>query len=221
MSGFRLGRRDRRALLLGVAVLAPFFLFQYGLQPYLAARADVNEQLRTQRDLLTRELALLAQADAYPEAAAASVAALEEIEPRLFSGPDEISASGALVSYLGGEAERHRVLLQQSETRAAETTAEGLLVLAVGLRGMSDLQGLLSFLHALETGGKLVRVEQLGITRSGSAFRSGRRDEEVLQFSALVSGYALADAEGPRASPSDTPTVEQRSGRASATGGGR
>jgi hypothetical protein len=194
--------RDRRALRIGAFVAVPLLVVNLAVRPYLRTLAELRERTEAQRELLARELALLARAGEYPRELGRSQGALDALAPRLFAGADEISRTGSLAYYVGERATRNRVLVQRVETRPGEPTGDGLVALRVEVQAMSDLEGILGFLHALESGTKLVRIERLSIgtaARLGSA--SGASGEEVLSFIATVTGYAgdAKDDAAPRA----------------------
>lgn len=195
MNPFRLGTRDQRALLLGLLVAAPVVAYRFGILPYVRILADARNELTVQRDLLLREMRVLDNAPRYPELTNEASAGLQEQTGRLFSGPDRLSATAALVNYVGTEARRHRVLVQQSETRVAQTVGGGVVELQISVRGLSDLHGLLEFFHALEEGPKLVRVDRVSIEGARRVVIGAAADEEVLSFSTVVSGYALSESD--------------------------
>lgn len=188
--------RDRRALIVALLVVVPVLLFRVVVSPYMQALSDIHDRVEVQRDLLLRELTVLKEAPAYPALTRDAAAALRVEAARLFSGPDELAASAALVNYVSVESRRHRVLIRQSETRPAQPTGEGVLTLEITVRGMSDLEGLLGFLGALDQGTRLVRVEQIAIQRAQQVQIGTVRDEEILNFNAVISGYGLAGADG-------------------------
>ena len=188
--------RDRRALIVALLVVVPVLLFRVVVSPYMQVLSDIHNRVEVQRDLLLRELTVLEEAPAYPALTRDAAAALRVEAARLFSGPGELAASAALVNYVSVESRRHRVLIRQSETRRAQPTGEGVLTLEITVRGMSDLEGLLGFLEALDQGPRLVRVEQIAIQRAQQVRIGTARDEEILNFNAVISGYALAGADG-------------------------
>jgi hypothetical protein len=193
----RLNPRDRRAVLVGGALLVPALFFTLVGSPYLDALTERRARLFADRELLARELALVADARHYLRALSTVEDSLRSGAPRLFPGPDEISAAAALEAYVGEAAGRSRVLLRQSQSRSAGPGADGLLTLEADIRGTGDLRGVLAFLHALETGAKLVHVDQLSIDMG-----QGARPEHALSFGATVRGYAL---EAPAAAPGSAP----------------
>lgn len=196
MTWARWNPRDRRALIVAALVVLPVLLYRVAVSPYMQVLSDIHDRVEVQRELLRRELTVLEEAPAYPVLTRDAAAALSVEAPRLFSGPDELAASAALINYVSVESRRHRVLIQQSETRRAQPTGEGVLTLEITVRGMSDLEGLLGFLEALDGGPRLVRVEQIAIRRAQLVRIGTARDEEILNFNAVISGYALVGADG-------------------------
>lgn len=187
--------RDRRALRLGSLALAAALAYAVAARPYVNALTDVHERIRIERDLLQRERSLLAEAAGFPDRMRKVEAAVETLAPRLLPGDPSIAA-GLLVSYLVDRAQSSQVFIQSSESRTPEPAGAGLVSVRVELRGTSDLQGLLSFLAAVERGPKLVHLERLAVERgpemrsvTGSV-RSG--NIQVVTIHATLSGYAPA-----------------------------
>ena len=182
--------RDRRALIVGLCVLLPALAWR----PYHAALTDAREQLATQRDLLSRELALLEDLERYPASYRSADSALKRIAPRLFDEADDVLATARMTSYVAGQALSSRVLLQEAEARPAHRTKDGIRALQVEIRAEGDTEGLLRFLQALERGNRLVTVERLAITRTERVVEKGRPPLAVLSFTAMLNGYALPDS---------------------------
>ncbi len=187
--------RDRRAILLGLIVVAPVLFYRGVASPYLRALNDVRARTVMQRDLLARERAMLAESHRYPTRIAEATTTLQVGTERLFAGPEPLSAAAALVNYVGQTARQHRVLVEQSETQTADPESSGVVTLEIAVQGRSDLEGLLGLLQGLEAGNKLVRVDELTIEQPQRLVRL-RRDEEVLSFRARIVGYGLSRAVG-------------------------
>jgi hypothetical protein len=181
--------RDRRALFLGLVVLAPALFYIWGVKPYRAALDDVHQQLDTERDALARERAAIAAARKNPQLQHLADSAMRATTPRLFEGRDDVMASAELASYLGDVARARHVWLQDASTRPATLAPSGVRTLKVEIRAESDLQGILTFLQALETGGKLVRVERLDLSRQPN--RSDEGGAETLALAATITGFAI------------------------------
>jgi hypothetical protein len=183
--------RDRRAIVLGVIVLLPGFLFVWGVRPYRAALSDARDQLASERETLARERAAVATAQRNPQLQHVADSAMRTMTPRLFEGTDDVMASSELAAYVGDVARASRVWLQDAGTRPATPAGSGVRTLRVEIRAESDLRGTLTFLRSLESGAKLVRIDRLDISRMP---RTNDSDDETLSIAATISGFAIGDA---------------------------
>jgi hypothetical protein len=181
--------RDRRALTWGAAILVPSLFFVFGVKPYIAALSDAKQQLSVERETLARERAAIDAAHHNPQLRQKADSAMHAVTPRLFQGRDDVMASAELASYLGDVARENRVWLQDAATRPAVQSPGGVRALRVEMRAESDLRGVLAMLHSLETGGKLVRIDRLDISRLAKT--SSGDDSETLAVSATVIGFAI------------------------------
>lgn len=197
MTRWTLSARDRKAVTLGSLVLVPALGFSLVVRPFLRARRELREQVREQRELLSREVDLVASAHALPAALDAAARALASQQGRLLPGHDALSASAALVSLIGDEARRQGVLLEAIESKPPEPVAGGLVAVPIEVHGRGDLEGLLRWLEALETGPRLLRVQQLSAARLDAGVPRGSGDVETLILTAAVRGYLLAGEPGP------------------------
>ncbi|MCC7195293.1 MAG: hypothetical protein IT356_07050 [Gemmatimonadaceae bacterium] len=210
-------QRDRRALVLGLAILVPSLGWVYAGRPMLAALASLNERIGSEQEALGRERAAVAEATRNPGRKAIADSAVAAVGSRVFSGANDVAAGATLATYVGDVARRSHVWLASATTRSSTSPAgsapnapvapgaaaggrggqgagaagnsDGVRPLRVDLRGESDYQGVLEFLNALERGEKLVVVERLDIART---LRAGDDDSETLSITATVVGYALA-----------------------------
>jgi hypothetical protein len=180
---------DRRALIIGAAIIVPSLLFVFGVKPYRAALSDVQAQLTVEREAFARERAAVSAAQRNPQMQHVADSAMQATAPRLFAGRDDVMASAEVATYIGETAKANHVWLQEAATRPATALDGGVRALHVEVRGESDLRGLLGFLKTLEGGGKLIRVQRLDIS-----VQAGRSDEpgvETLALSASIVGYAI------------------------------
>lgn len=191
MSLSTMSPRDRRALFLGLAILGPALFYIWGVKPYRAALSDTRAEVAMKRDLLSREMAAVAAAQRNPDLQRVADSAMRAMQPRLFEGRDDVMATAELVSHLGVVAQEHEVLLEAASTRPTTVGESGVRALHVEIRAESDLYGILSFLRALESTEKLLRVERIDISRSLAL----TEDEgiEPLAISASIVGYAVPD----------------------------
>jgi hypothetical protein len=205
MSWSTMSAKDRRAIVLGGLIVLPALLYIWGVRPYRAALEATRDEVEIARLALSREKAAVTTTMANPEAQRSADSALMMSAPRLFEGRDDAIASAQLAAYLGSVARRSRVLMQDANTRPSATSPEGIRTLRVEVRAESDVQGITTFLHNLESGNKLVRVDRLEISRvPGLEDKNGF---ETLSIAATVSGFAFAasPSSAPAASPSGGP----------------
>jgi type II secretory pathway component PulM len=188
----RLGSRDRRALTLGALILVLALGFSLVVQPYRRARAELRDRVAEQRGLLARELAVIATAAQLPGELDRAARALTGRRLRLLPGRDALNATAALVNVVGDEARRHNVLLEAIESRAAESVGGGLMAVRIEVRGRTDLEGLLGWLRALESGARLLRVDGLTVGRTDAGADVDSLDTETLLLAAVIRGYVLA-----------------------------
>ncbi|MEI2721036.1 MAG: type II secretion system protein GspM [Gemmatimonadales bacterium] len=183
---------ERRTILRGALVLAPFALYLGAVRPYLAALSDVRDRIEVASQALARERAAVDMAKRNPEVQRLTDSAAHAAAPRLFAGRDDVMASAELAAYLGELADRHKVWMQDATTRPGVTSPAGVRTLRVEIRAESDFEGLLEFLQALEQGRKLVRVDRLEVSQALSS--PGNEDAETLTIVASISGFALPDS---------------------------
>ena len=179
---------DRRALTIGSAIAAPLVLWMLVVTPYLHAVDETRSSLERNRDLLARERQLVAGAKRYPALLEQGQARLATVVSRLFAGANEAALVSALASHLRQHARSSRVLLSELKSTPADSTVDNLTPVAMSISGESDLEGLLTFLHSLESGEKLVHVDQLEIESSQRGEAVG---PEVLSFQLVARGFAL------------------------------
>ncbi len=189
-----LSARDRRALLLAASVLVPALFWALVAAPYLSAVERASDSMAAERELLRREVALLASAEQFPAALEEGAAQLLEVASRLFGGENPSVTSAALAQYLQTAARSARVLFTRLEPAPAEEAGTGVIALPLRVQGETDLEGLLTLLHSLETGEKLVRVENLRIQGLRTTTARAVDDSEVLSFEFTAAGFMLAEA---------------------------
>jgi hypothetical protein len=207
--------RDRRAVVLGAALLVPALVFIWGVRPYLGALDDARQELAAQRDALAREEAAVSSARDNPLLRRVADSAMQAMQPRLFEARDDVMASALLASYVGDVAQRSRVWLQDASTRPSTVGKDGVRALQVDIRAESDLRGTLRFLQALARGQKLVRIDRLDVIRAPG---SANDPMETLSITATISGFAIADASGPSGG-SDSAAARARNGAGERVGG--
>ena len=191
MSWSTMSAKDRRAIILGALIVLPALIFIWGVRPYRAAMAETRDELEIARLALSREKAAIAAKPSAPGTERFADSALTLVQPRMFEGRDDAIASAQLAAYLGTVARRSRVLMEDANTRPSTTSPEGIRTLRVEVRAESDIQGVATFLHNLESGQKLVRVDRLEISRvPGLEDKNGF---ETLSIAATIVGFAFTE----------------------------
>ena len=192
MKRMSMNTRDRRALLIGVAIAVPAVLIPCVVKPYLETLSAYHQDMMDAQDRLAREQHAVANLPALPPTRLAALHQLEQEMDRLFQGGNDLSATGDLAQYVGSIAQANGVQLLQTETRQAQSVRPDLKALQLGVRAKGDLDGILHFLHQLESGGKLVRVGDVTVDVEGGVRDTNRlRGVEILSISASIYGYRL------------------------------
>ena len=106
-----------------------------------------------------------------------------------------------MIRYLQEGAGTGPVLLTRLEPLPAEEEGNGLVGLPLRVEGETDLEGLLTVLHLLDAGSKLVRVENLRVHGRRAVAVDG---PEVLSFEFVARGFSLAQSESQDAGSTET-----------------
>jgi len=202
-----LSARDRRAVLLGLAILLPSFGYVLGWRPFRAALEETRSQAAAERDLLARERALLEGSASLFEELDAAEAAAAARQDRLVAAASEILAEDLLTHFLESTALVSNVLLEEirgGELARGEDPPPGLSVVRLHLRGESDLEGVLGFLGEMERNRLLLRVRGFALEPQ-VARPEADEDEEadrepaptgVVEFQLIVDGFARVQEQG-------------------------
>jgi hypothetical protein len=196
-----LNERDRRAILLGMAVLLPALLYMAAVRPYRAALGEVRERTAAERALLEREEALLAQSETLPGGLGVVQQRAERASLRLVNAANVPLAEAEVTGFLEELAQLSRVLLQDMrgvEPRRGERPLPGALrPIRLSIRGESDFEGVVTFLQRLETSPLLLRVVELSIEPQyeGNARGGDRRASGVVTFAMILEAFAAPDIE--------------------------
>lgn len=172
---------DRRALLVGAAVLGPLLVGRVLVVPGIRHLADDRRAVATERDLLERERALLASAPAYSATAERLVASLAVHATRVFGPTDppeprlrEIAVEGNV------KLENIRRVLPVPDSQSVKDGSPMLVQpLLLHVAGESDLEGVLSFLGALREDEHLWSVELIDL---GAQEPDGSRAPETVRM---------------------------------------
>lgn len=185
-----LSPRDRRAALIGALLILPATAWTQGVMPYLRAVHDARAELRSERELLDRELQVLAGAGRYPAEFSAGADRLLAEVPRLMGGGDDGAASAALAGYLRGVAQAARVHLTRVEPASSADAGAGITALPLEVSGEGDLEGVMTMLHLLENGPRLVHV-------TGMTLETGEVPASAAPVQDMMGGTAAPPAAVP------------------------
>ena len=208
--------RDRRALLIGLAIILPVAV----LKPYRAALLETRERTAAERQLLERELELLAARQELPVRLGGTQKSVQRAENRLVKAANLTSAETRVTELLEQVAELSRVLLQEVRTVPAtrdEVQPEGMQSLRLSVRGESDLEGVVTFLHRMEQSPLLLRIEELSLEwvpprrsapartapdgRGARPAPAPRQQMGVMQFTVVLAAFAPAITQSLENSP--------------------
>ena len=181
--------RDRRAILLGLVVLAPVLLWIAAVRPYRAALAGLHDRAETERSLFAREQHLLSNAAALPDSLAVAMLQAERADSRLVYAPNEPLAETAITTHLEGIARRSRVLLKDIgglNSRPDPGLPPAVQPIRLSVRGESDLVGVLAFLQQIEEGSLLLSIEELSI----QPVPDPGENPGAVEFSFAIEGYS-------------------------------
>ncbi len=203
-----LSPRDRRALMWLLAVVAMVGMFRLGFLPYRAYRAGLIETLSSEQALLVRERAILGESQGFDQRVEELESAVAAARTLTLVGTDAVAAGGALTAHVARTADRAGVMLQLAEQGEPEAFVNGGVIgHPVSVRLLGDLEGVLRFLHGLESGTPLLRV--LGLSLRPSGVNDGDLEQgQLLTVAATVWGYRMAPRSDRSADTEPVPTTD-------------
>ena len=193
--------RDRRALRVGMWILGLSLTITLVVKPYAAVLIATRALLQKDRALLARESQAIAELPTDRRALCDGTRALTAMESSLFGGADPVTASAELARYVSTRATQSGLRLEQTETSTPIDSARSerdVDALRVTVRARGGILAVFTFLRAMESGPRLVRIERIDIVR-------GSTDDSfdgTLTFTATVAGLALRR-------PSDTTAITE------------
>ena len=206
----RLAPGDRRAVLLGLGVMVSAVVIIFGMRPSYRALTDARERLAVERGVLARELQLLESAAVLPKHIEEALRKTAAVDLRLLEAPSRILAEGQLTDLLESSAVLSRVLLREIESIAPARGTEpppGTEALRLSVSGESDLEGVLTFLDALESGLLLIRVTGLALEpvlarpETNGDSQSEPIPTGVVEFQLIIESYLKTDGAAAEAEP--------------------
>lgn len=192
----RLDARDRRALGVGALAVLAVLLFRFAAAPAVDSMTTTRDRLDRERRLLAEERGLLATDDRIATEYEVASDRLLALAPRTFGGE---RSGPRLVEYLRNAARESHVYLASAQHLPESDSSIGALSRSqVEVRGETDFEGFLTFLRALETGEKLVRISRVRVEKPGQdrAVRGGGPEVLAFRFRAVGLGLPASDSLG-------------------------
>lgn len=191
----KLSRRDRRALLSGVACASVVAAYALVARPLASSATELRQRHEAATEYLSRYRSILAGQVAYEVAADTARARLARLLPRTFGDARAGGAVTALLQTVERAASASLVRVVRVNPFAPDSIREGLVRIGAGVECESDFAGLLSFLATLEQDERLLHVSGLRVTSVRPA-GSAPDAVETLGFSLIVSGFAVVEMLG-------------------------
>ncbi len=185
--------RDRRALVLGGAIVAALALTLRGIPAAEGRLAELHRIALERQATLTRAQAVLESRLAVRDSFEHVVAGIISLAPHLLDGRTAADANASLSGLLALAARRHAVRVLRTETiefSDGGTSAFGRATVHVEVEG--DINGILRLVRALETADPLLTISSLEISAPSAPAAAGQA--EVLHGEVTITGYYLASS---------------------------
>jgi hypothetical protein len=187
----QLSQSDRRAVLVGAAVVIGSWLALRGVPALIRAHSEWRAHTEASVRQLAAAREALADAAWTRDSLAARGRRLVAWAPRLLAGGTPAEAMAELQSLVSGLAAEHRVRIVRVEPSA--DSAAGLFTpVRLRVEAQSDVVGLAQWLAAMEEGDHLLIVPSLVISAPEPAASSGQA--EALRAELVIAGWAAPQA---------------------------
>ena len=187
--------RDRRALVVGAAILCAAILVLRGVPSGAHRLADLRRTVLERQATLARARSVLAGRLAERDSFEHVVAGIVGLAPHLLDGrtaPDAQASLSGLVSLAAG---RHAVrVLRLDPVNVADTTSPAFSEVSVHAEVESNISGVLKLIRALETADPVLTITSVQISAPNTT--AGPKQPETLHGELTVAGYYL-----PRGTP--------------------
>jgi type II secretion system (T2SS) protein M len=180
--------RDRRTLIVGMALIACLFAGAKGLPAVVTWQRDQTLASLRAGQLLAAALIDPADLRAARDSLAARRARFDAFDAALPVATSSSEAVARLASALEDLADSCAVRVSSIQLRSDSVTSNGLTEVSARLNGVADVAGLASLLHAIAVSEHPLVVRELSVTSSDPAAPSTKA--EALRFDVLVAGLA-------------------------------
>lgn len=181
--------RDRRALLLGAAIVGVAVLalrvIPWSARQFVELRQSTKEQQAT----LARARSVLADRLAVRDSFERVVAGIVGLAPHLLDGRTSPDAQATLAALLSLAASRHAVRVLRVDPMTAADSSMVFRRALVHAEVESDVAGMLKFIRALETADPVLTIASIQI--SASTPSPSPKAPEMLRGELTVAGYYL------------------------------
>jgi hypothetical protein len=184
-------RRDHRAVLAGVAVLAAAAAIRL-VPSAIHAVLELREDVAVRRGVLGRMRADLSQAGSMVDSGETVRQRLIDLAPRLLTGGTQAEAISDLTTRLSSLAGRHQAGFDRADPIPDSAYVGSLRRVTVRAGFDGDLRGALTFLDAVVGSPAVLTVHEVRIVASDPASDDAR--PEILKGEFVVSGWYLQHA---------------------------
>ena len=187
MQPFRLGHRfssgDRRAIRMGILLVAPALSYSLVVKPYVSGIHQSLDELQRQRALLQREEEITARRPSLHADSIVAATMARRTLLRMYRATDSTLAASEFGRDVTAALADAGLVIQRVETRDSTSHRGALqeLTLEVGAEG--NFESVVGAIARLEAHARLLRVSRLAIDRTGT-------DERPLSLVAVLHGYA-------------------------------
>jgi hypothetical protein len=189
MIAIRMGRRDRRALLVGVAAIAATIVAARGVPAYLAWQREARAAVIELRGSLARAQGLIVRAGPSRDSAIARGHRVIALAPAILSGDTPNSAGATLAGILAGAAAQSGIRLGTVQVRADSLSRDAFTRVGAHMEATGDVRGIIGMLGALEGGPQFIAIRSLSISQPEPA--AGDDRVETLHVELDVEGLML------------------------------
>ncbi|HXT16507.1 MAG TPA: GspMb/PilO family protein [Gemmatimonadaceae bacterium] len=189
MIALQLTPRDRRILIVGVAVIGGLTVTAKGVPAALAWQRDRVDSAAVFSERLALARASVRQLPALRDSLRARQARVAALDTTLITGASAAAAAGTLASLVEDFASDLDVKANAIQIRADTLSRPGLTRVGVRLIGVCDVAGLAAFLRTIETDARAMSVRDLAVTQPDPAGPDAK--PEMLRVDVGVDALAL------------------------------
>ncbi|MGQ0561763.1 MAG: hypothetical protein ACT443_07815 [Gemmatimonadota bacterium] len=180
-----------RALAIGAAIVFAGLGARYVLMPAAKAWLDRQRLIADESALHERELAIIAGEKLSNASIRATAGQISSGYRRILKAPEPNLATAAVLAYLDSVSAASRIMITQADARGTTAAGGKLFAFTTDVTGVSDFEGILTWLRALETGPLLVHVPKLTIESADAQATAG---SQTLTLKAEVRMYFASEA---------------------------